>query len=534
LNILDALSSDQVFAKHFRGPTWDAWRVFLAALFGLLLTHEQLALYQQHTGRTYPPTTPHREAWPVIGRRGGKSFVPALIAVFLAVFKDWRPHLGPGEVGTIMVVCADRRQARVIMRYALGLLKAVPMLARQIESTTRESITLKRQITIEVHTSSFKTVRGYAIVAALLDEISFWEVDENAASPDVEVINAIKPAMATIPNAMLLCASSPHSRRGALWDAYRKHFGKDADPVLVWQAATRDMNPSVPQAHIDEHMADDPARASAEYMATFRTDLESLVQREVIEACVAWHVYERPPLPGVSVAAFVDPSGGSSDSMTLCIAHAHDQGVVIDAIREARPPFSPEEVVSEFCATLKTYTCYTVHGDRCGGEWPREMFRRFGVNYEVTDKPKSQLYTDLVPLLNSRRVDLLDHSKTVNQLVALERHVGRSGRDLIDHPPNAHDDCANALAGAVALCHCLGGYDVLYQGFQEDADTKPVEDDWHAERKARYHTDLARYARAVALPLVRQPRRYRRRLHARRGHARRVPVRGGRGHLTSC
>jgi hypothetical protein len=37
-----------------------------------------------------------------------------------------------------------------------------------------------------------------------LDEIAYWEVDGDAAQPDAEVINAIRPAMATIPNAMLL------------------------------------------------------------------------------------------------------------------------------------------------------------------------------------------------------------------------------------------------------------------------------------------------------------------------------------------
>ena len=62
-----------------------------------------------------------------------------MIAIFLAAFRDWRPFLGPGEVGTIMVICADRKQARVIMRYCLGLLKAVPMLKQLIElPNTRE------------------------------------------------------------------------------------------------------------------------------------------------------------------------------------------------------------------------------------------------------------------------------------------------------------------------------------------------------------------------------------------------------------
>ena len=200
----------------------------------------------------------------------------AATAVFLAAFKDWRPYLGPGEVGTVMVICADRKQARTIMRFALGLLKAVPMLRRQIENVTRESITLKHRIIIEVHTASFRTTRGYTIVAALCDEIAYWPTDESASEPDVEVIAAVKPAMATVPGALLLCASSPHARRGALWDAHRKHYGNDGD-VLVWQAATRDMNPTVPQSYIDRHLADDPARASAEYLAEFRRDIEGFV-----------------------------------------------------------------------------------------------------------------------------------------------------------------------------------------------------------------------------------------------------------------
>jgi hypothetical protein len=263
-----------------------AWTAFLCALFALPMTAEQLAIYQQHTGRSMAPTTPAHEAWLVIGRRGGRSFVLAAIAVFLACFRDWRPFLGL-ETGTVMVVAVDRKQARVIMRYCLGLLQAVPMLKRQIEGTTRESISLENNIAIEIHTASFKTTRGYSIVAALLDEIAYWPTDESSASPDAEVINAIRPGMATIQPAILLCASSPHSRRGALWDAHRKHYGKDGDPVLVWQAPTRTMNSTVPQSFIDRHMEEDPQRASAEYLARFRSDIESFVSLDtVVNGCV--------------------------------------------------------------------------------------------------------------------------------------------------------------------------------------------------------------------------------------------------------
>ena len=167
MNIIQALDDPQVFGPFFRGPTWVVWRVFLAVLFGLPLTPEQLALYTKHTGRTMAPTSPLHEAWLVCGRRAGKIFHPRVHRDVPGSFKDWRPFLAPGEVGTIMIIAADRRQARVIMRYCLGLLKSVPMLAQLIEAETRESVTLRNRIVIEVHTASHRATSGYAILCAL-------------------------------------------------------------------------------------------------------------------------------------------------------------------------------------------------------------------------------------------------------------------------------------------------------------------------------------------------------------------------------
>jgi hypothetical protein len=464
MNIVDAVRDHKVFAQHFRGDSWGAWLTFLHALFALPMSDEQLAIYKRHSGRNSPPTTPSHEAWLVIGRRGGKSFVLAVIAIFLACFKDWRPFLAPGEVGTVMIIAADRRQARVIMRYCLGLLETVPMLKQQIEGMTRESISLKNRIVVEIHTASFRTTRGYTIVAALLDELAYWPTDESAAAPDVEVINAIKPGMATIPEAMLLCASSPHSRRGALWDAHRRHFAKERDPILVWQAATRDMNPAVPQSFIDAHLAEDPARAQAEYLAQFRSDLDAFVVREAVEACITVGVRERPPQHFLNYQGFADPSGGSADSFALCIGHK-DHGkqiVVVDALREIKAPFSPENAAYEFARLLKSYNISRIEGDHYAGAWPLEQFRKFGIHYEPSAKPKSQLYVDLLPLINSRRIELLDDARLINQLCALERRTARGGRDSIDHPPGAHDDLVNAVAGVAALNNKYGSYDTTY------------------------------------------------------------------------
>src|SRR3954452_15141462 len=181
MNIIQALRDAKVFGRYFRGGTWDAWRTFLAVLFALPLTPEQLEVYKRHTGRSAPPTEPAQEAWLVCGRRAGKSLILATIAVFLAAFYDWRPFLAPGELATIMIIARDRRQARVIKRFITGLLHAVPMLRQIIEDETAESVRVRNRVVIEIHTASFRSTRGYTIVAALLDEIAFWPTDEGIA-----------------------------------------------------------------------------------------------------------------------------------------------------------------------------------------------------------------------------------------------------------------------------------------------------------------------------------------------------------------
>jgi hypothetical protein len=449
IDIIRALDDPAIFGPQFDKPSWAAWRVFLCTLFGLPIAPGPMETFKLCTGRSTPSSTGHTEAWLCCGRRSGKSYILALIAVFLAAFRDWRPYLSRGERATIMIIAADRKQARVILRFVKGLLE-IPMLAQTIEREGLESIDLANRVTIEVHTSSFRSVRGYSIVAALCDEMAVWPTDD-AADPDYEVLAALRPGMITIPGSMLLCASSPYARRGALYDNYHRHYGKDGDEVLVWQASTRMMNPTVRQSEIDKEIAKDPARATAEYGATFRVDFEAFITREAVEACIELDVRERAPVDGEKYLAFIDPSGGSGDSMTLAIAHRNGDVAVLDLIREAKPPFSPESIVTEFVADLKRYHVAQVTSDRYAAEWPREQFRKRGVEVKLTDMSKSELYLDLLPVLNSRRCDLLDHDAILGQLVALERRTTRTGRDTIDHAPHAHDDIANVVAGVVHL-----------------------------------------------------------------------------------
>lgn len=74
-----------------------------------------------------------------------------------------------------------------------------------------------------------------------------------------------------------------------------------------------------------------------------------------------------------------------------------------------------------------------------------------GVTYKPSDKPKSDIYRELLPLVNSGRAELLDNKKLRAQLEGLERRTARGGKDSIDHGPGAHDDIANSVAGVLVL-----------------------------------------------------------------------------------
>src|SRR5688572_18990186 len=175
---------DDVFAPMFRKrESWSAWRVVLKALFAIEMDEAELVTYRTLTGRTTPPTAPAREGWFVAGRRSGKSYISAYIATYLATFKDWRPYLSPGEKAVVMLLAADRRQARQLLRYINGMLASVPMLAAMVVSQTAEAIELNNSVVIEVHTANLRTVRGFTAPVIICDETSWWRTEDASANP---------------------------------------------------------------------------------------------------------------------------------------------------------------------------------------------------------------------------------------------------------------------------------------------------------------------------------------------------------------
>jgi len=353
-----------------------------------------------------------------------------------------------GETVRVLIVAVSKDQAKLVRNYCEAILESRPGLQRLIEATDAESITITNGIQIQCVANSFRSIRGPTVVCAIFEELAFW-YDERYANPDSEVLRAVRPSMLTVPGALLLGISSPYAKRGLLYEKYRSHFGHDDAKVLVWQADTQTMNPEVDANVIVEAYADDPVAAAAEYGGQFRSDLESFVSREALDAVVSRDVSERGRIAGVRYFGFCDPSGGSRDSFTAAVAHIDGNKAVLDAIREKKPPLSPDAVVDEFAAFFKSYGISAIKGDRYSGEFVRGLFRTRDIEYRVNDQTKSDIYLAALPAINSGLVELLDNKELLNEITMLERRSRNGGMDCVDHSPNAHDDLANAACGAL-------------------------------------------------------------------------------------
>ncbi len=444
LDFLDAIGRS--------GPSRATWRAFWRAADGLPLSDPELELYRRHTGRQQAPTVPARECWVPAGRRGGKSENMIARATWRAISRQWKDQLATGEVGTIPLIASDRSQARNSLRYLHGLAQH-PIVKPLVARVLTWSVEFTTGAIVQVATASFRSTRGYTMIDVILEEVAFYAV-EGSANPDQELVLALRPALLTVPDARLYGISSPYARRGILWATYETHWGHDESDVLVFNADTLSLNPTVDARKIARAFAEDPLAAASEYgsegLVSFRQDVESFLSRDAIAAVTVPGRRELPPT-GQSYVAFTDPSGGSVDAWALAIAHAEGDVAVLDLLRARRPPFSPSDVVAEYAQLLRRYGVSSVTGDHYGGAFPIELFAKFGITYIPSERTKSDIYQEALPVVNAGRCALLDDPTLRTQLVGLERRTARGGKSSIDHAPGGRDDVANAALGALIL-----------------------------------------------------------------------------------
>lgn len=423
--------------------TWGPWLVFVKAVYGLPLDAAELEIFRKHTGRREPRVGGYPEAVAVVGVQSGKTRIAAALADFAAL---------TGESGThALLVGQDHRGAmRALLRYAKEPFDALDSFRAEVVRETVDTLELRNGVSLSAYPCRPAAVRGIRACVAIVDELAFFTATDGRPT-DREMLRVARGRVATT-GGKVIVLSSPYGQAGALWDLYRAQYGRDDSPTLVWQATAPEMNPMLPADYLERTRTEDPEATESEVEGRFRAGLSALFEAEAIEAVVVSGRRELPPLEGVRYRAFADPSGGRSDAFTVAVGHRSDERrIVLDALRAWKAPFNPTSVVAEAAALIKSYRVFEVTGDRYAGEWPRDAFRAHGIHYATAAKDRSQLYVELVPVVNAGGLELLDQAELLRELRGLERRRGNSGRDRVDHRRGAHDDRANALAGLVSL-----------------------------------------------------------------------------------
>lgn len=451
MNIIDALN-DENLLRPFLGEsreTWLNWFAALRCLYGLPVPKKRHEVVHQCSGRDAAtmPEEGFSQALFLTGRRSGKSRMAAIVASFEAQMAGREAKLAAGEKGVVAVCAPTKHQAHVVKDYIRACF-GTPMLHGQVHAETQECFQLANGVRIQILAGDWRTIRGYTLLAAVVDEAAFFGYDEAAkVRSDAELIRAIKPGLATT-GGKLIAISTPYARKGWCYTTHQKNFANDRGKVLVWNCPSRTMNPTLPQSVVDDALAEDLQAAKAEYLGEFRDDVASFIDRAVVEALVVKGRQELLPRRHIQYSAFADLSGGRSDAAALCIAHAEDRKVVVDFLRGWKSPFNPHLVVIQMARELQRFGIHWVTGDNYAAEFVSRAFESEGISYTKCEKPKSELYGELLPRLCSGEIELVDDATLVDQIAGLERRTRSGGRDSIDHPPNGHDDLANAVAGA--------------------------------------------------------------------------------------
>jgi hypothetical protein len=301
------------------------------------------------------------------GDRGGKSRAASALACYLAALCDHTAVQAIGETLRVLFLAKDQKQAGVCFGYVNGIFESIPVFRDMVANRTQDTILLNTGIALEVKAATASGLRGFSCVAVVGDEAAHWTTDSASANADAEILNAVRPSLATT-GGPLLILSSPFARKGEVSDLYDRHFGANGDPgILVVHGASRDFNKSLPQAVVDRALARNPISARAEYLAEFRSSLEGFVSLDVLRACTG-PMAEWPPASGVRYSAGL---------VGFAICH-HDRAsdkIIVDFCRAWEPPFSPSGVLTDVAEICRRYNVETLIGDRYAYAFASEILR---------------------------------------------------------------------------------------------------------------------------------------------------------------
>lgn len=418
----------------------------------------------------------------IVGRRGGKTTLAAMLAIYCAIITNWKPYLHKTPFATVLILSHSREFSDEVLEIVRTLIEASPILKRLINlkkkntaSTlnlsvpfvTGNKITYSR-VQIKVGAASSKTTRGIAACAVICDEIAFWNLDENMKETDEKILRAVRPATKQFGRkSILIKISSPGIKQGTLYSEHQKWLkGTLPQSYAVFKAPSWVWNTILPKQEFIEEWELDQDGFNTEYRANFVDSLSFFIQPEFVDMAIVKGVQFQPPEPKNSTVVYraaID-AAFKKDHFTFAVMGHFENRIKQYVLKgwegSKKNPVQAKECAEYIRTICKEYGIDEVAADQFAYEPLREIFSQYGVSLvekTFTLTFKKQIFYNLKRLVHSQQIDLLDHERLGKELKELVIEQTGSGQIKIGHPPGGSDDYADSTAIAAFLAVESGG-----------------------------------------------------------------------------
>ena len=383
------------------------------------------------------------------GRRAGKS--STLCGKWIPCELTPELHqVPPGDVGFFAIISADKDQAQERLDTVHKALVALNVPHRK---TANEILLTECNLGVKCFAATTSAVVAFTCIGFLCDEMAMWTDKDSGANPARKIIEALRPTMATMPNAKGWYVS-------ASWSDETLHAEMvDAGTTksqLAFKGTTPEFNPTLTDEKIRLLEPDEPTRRRAYYN-------ERIAQGET--SFFPWAYILAASKTQILGIADKTSAGGDfafkKNSSAVSVASSVNGGIRVESVEERIPgkePLKPSATMRELVGMAQVYGADSIAADLHYFESLREVTEEFSiplVSFPSDADGISQAYIRFRVKLSEGLVDLTQvPERVLKQLKNTKQKPGDGAVLKIIHPTESdgsHGDCAASLICATWL-----------------------------------------------------------------------------------
>lgn len=412
----------------------------------------------------------------VVGRRGGKTTLSAMLAIYCAITTNWKPYLKKTPSAHVLILSHSRDFSDEVLDLIRTLIEESVVLTRLIDKkrkNTASTMNLRvpwivekgkieySRVQIKVGAASKKTTRGTAACAVLCDEIAYWNLDENAKETDKDIMKAVRPNMKQFGRkALMIKLSSPGIKQGVLYEEYEKwKDGTLPKNYVVFKAPSWVWNTILPAEEFEIEWQLDEDGFDTEYRSNFVDSLSNFILPEFVDMAIVRGTKFRAPDKDNKTKYFAAIDAAfKSDRFTFSVV-GYDGTRVKQYVSKGwkgskKQPIKASEVAKYVRTICREFDIPWVAADQFAFQPLKEIFDNHNVVLqEHTFNPtfKKKIYFNMKKLIHSQGIDLLDNEIQTKELKELVVEQTATGTIKIGHPTGGSDDFADSMAIASYL-----------------------------------------------------------------------------------